>query len=82
LELKYLGRISALGWIVFPSCLDIATGGCLWPEARVIGGEVRLFSKGIKRGVAPLRNSLPSPLIKGRGIKGEGLIISHWRQVG
>jgi len=30
----------------------------------------RLFSKGIKRGVAPLRNSLPSPLMKGRGIKG------------
>jgi len=35
---------------------------------------VRLFSKGIKRGEAPLRNSLPSPLIKGRGIKGEGLV--------
>jgi hypothetical protein len=34
---------------------------------------VRLFSKGIKRGEAPLRNSLPSPLHKGRGIKGEGL---------
>ena len=32
-----------------------------------------LFSKGIKRGEAPLRNTLPSPLIKGRGIKGEGL---------
>jgi len=29
---------------------------------------------GIKRGEAPLRNSLPSPLDKGRGIKGEGLI--------
>jgi len=28
---------------------------------------------GIKRGEAPLRNSLPSPLMKGRGIKGEGL---------
>ena len=35
---------------------------------------MRLFSKGIKRGEAPLRNSLPSPLIKGRGIKGEGLV--------
>ena len=28
---------------------------------------------GIERGEAPLRNSLPSPLPKGRGIKGEGL---------
>ncbi|GAI83738.1 unnamed protein product, partial [marine sediment metagenome] len=27
----------------------------------------------IKRCEAPLRNSLPSPLMKGRGIKGEGL---------
>ncbi len=34
----------------------------------------RLFSKGIKRGEAPLRISLPSPLMKGRGIKGEGLV--------
>jgi len=34
----------------------------------------RLSSKGIKRGKAPLRISLPSPLIKGRGIKGEGLL--------
>jgi len=34
----------------------------------------RGFSKGIKRGFAPLRNSLPSPLKKGRGIKGEGLV--------
>jgi len=34
---------------------------------------VGLFSHGIKRGFAPLRNSLPSPLMKGRGIKGEGL---------
>jgi len=33
-----------------------------------------LFSKGIKRGEAPLRISLPSPLMKGRGIKGEGLV--------
>jgi len=32
-------------------------------------------SEGIKRGVAPLRNSLPSPLHKGRGIKGEGLEV-------
>jgi len=31
-----------------------------------------MFSKGIKRGEAPLRNNLPSPLPKGRGIKGEG----------
>jgi hypothetical protein len=30
--------------------------------------------KGIKRGEAPLRNSPPSPLHKGRGIKGEGLV--------
>jgi len=35
---------------------------------------VRLFIRGIKRGEAPLRNSLPSPLMKGRGIKGEGLV--------
>jgi len=34
-----------------------------------------LLSKGIKRGKAPLRNYLPSPLIKGRGIKGEGLEV-------
>ena len=34
----------------------------------------RLFSKGIKRGEAPLRISLPSPLMKGRGTKGEGLL--------
>ena len=33
-----------------------------------------MFIKGIKRGEAPLRNFLPSPLIKGRGIKGEGLV--------
>ena len=33
-----------------------------------------LFSIGIKRGAAPLKNSLPSPLIKGRGTKGEGLV--------
>ncbi len=32
------------------------------------------FSKGIKRGEAPLKNYLPSPLGKGRGIKGEGLL--------
>jgi hypothetical protein len=31
---------------------------------------VRLW--GIERGEAPLRNYLPSPLRKGRGIKGEG----------
>ncbi len=36
--------------------------------------QMRLFIKGIKRGEAPLRNSLPSPLMKGRGIKGEGLV--------
>jgi len=35
-----------------------------------------LFSKGIKRGEAPLRISLPSPLYKGRGIKGEGLLTN------
>ena len=38
------------------------------------GGE-RCLVKGFKRGEAPLRNSLPSPLLKGRGIKGEGLVI-------
>jgi len=35
--------------------------------------------KGIKRGEAPLRISLPSPLIKGRGIKGEGLVNNLYR---
>jgi len=39
--------------------------------------DKRLFSKGIKRGEAPLRNSPPSPLIKGRGIKGEGLVDNN-----
>jgi len=34
----------------------------------------RLFIIGIERGKAPLKNSPPSPLMKGRGIKGEGLI--------
>jgi len=34
----------------------------------------RLFIEGIKRGEAPFNISLPSPLIKGRGIKGEGLL--------
>jgi len=34
----------------------------------------KVFRKGIKRGEAPLRISLPSPLMKGRGIKGEGLL--------
>ncbi len=29
---------------------------------------------GIKRGEAPLKNNLPSPLPKGRGIKGEGFL--------
>ena len=33
-----------------------------------------VFNKGIKRGEAPLRNRLPSPLIKERGIKGEELV--------
>jgi hypothetical protein len=28
----------------------------------------------MERGSALLRNTLPSPLMKGRGIKGEGLI--------
>jgi len=28
----------------------------------------------MERGEAPLINYLPSPLIKGRGIKGEGLV--------
>ena len=28
----------------------------------------------LERGEAPLRNFLPSPLMKGRGIKGEGLV--------
>jgi hypothetical protein len=26
------------------------------------------------RGEAPLKNNLPSPLLKGRGIKGEGFL--------
>ena len=30
--------------------------------------------KGLKGTKVPLRNSLPSPLMKGRGIKGEGLV--------
>ena len=34
----------------------------------------KLYNKGIKRGEAPLINYLPSPLMKGRGIKGEGLV--------
>ena len=29
---------------------------------------------GVKRGEAPSKNYLPSPLVKGRGIKGEGLL--------
>ena len=33
-----------------------------------------MFIKGIERGEAPLRTSFPSPLHKGRGIKGEGLV--------
>jgi hypothetical protein len=33
-----------------------------------------VFKKGFERGEAPLRKILPSPLIKGRGIKGEGLV--------
>jgi hypothetical protein len=33
-----------------------------------------IADKGMERGFAPLRNTLPSPLHKGRGIKGEGLI--------
>jgi len=38
--------------------------------------EVKFINTGlgIKRGEAPLTNSLPSPLHKGRGIKGEGLV--------
>jgi len=32
-----------------------------------------MFSKRFERGEAPLRKILPSPLMKGRGIKGEGL---------
>jgi len=34
----------------------------------------RDYLGGIKRGEAPLKNFFPSPLIKGRGIKGEGLV--------
>jgi hypothetical protein len=35
----------------------------------------RLLDKGIKRGAEPLwKNYLPSPLTKGRGTKGEGLL--------
>jgi len=36
-----------------------------------------LFRKGIKRGEVPLRNYLPSPLVKRRGIKGEGLVNNN-----
>ena len=41
--------------------------------------QPRLFIKGIKRGEAMIRrcsyhNSLPYPLMKGRGIKGGGLV--------
>ena len=36
--------------------------------------NLRLSSKGIKRGEAPLRNSIPSPLNKGKGKKGIGLL--------
>ena len=43
-------------------------------EARQRLSKKTAYNKGIKRGEAPLRNSLPSPLMKGRGIKGEGLI--------
>jgi hypothetical protein len=35
--------------------------------------------QGIKRGEAPLRNPIPSPLRKGRGIKGEGLVKNSER---
>ena len=37
--------------------------------------------KGIKRGEVPLRNPPPSPLVKGRGIKGEGLVSNLWGSV-
>jgi len=32
---------------------------------------------GIERGFAPFINSLPSPLYKGRGKKGEGLVSEN-----
>ncbi len=35
---------------------------------------IAFFSKGIKRGSPLCKNFLPSPLHKGRGIKGEGLV--------
>jgi len=38
------------------------------------GQSPQIQSKGMKRGEAPLENNLPSPLPKGRGIKGEGLV--------
>jgi len=45
-------------------------------------GKVHKYgAKGIKRGEAPLRNSLSSPLMKGRGIKGEGLVKSLVRRL-
>jgi hypothetical protein len=45
---------------------------------------LRLFSKGIKRDEVMIRrcsyhNSLPSPLHKGRGIKGEGLVNNLYK---
>ena len=50
----------------------------LWDLDTHIDGEVKLKKvlkvKELKRGEAPLRNSLPSPFMKGRGIKGEGLV--------
>ncbi len=44
--------------------------------------QSRLFIKGFKRGEAPLANSLPSPLMKGRGIKGEGLASNPKQSIG
>ncbi len=44
--------------------------------------QSRLFIKGFKRGEAPLANSLPSPLMKGRGIKGEGLANNPKQSIG
>jgi len=53
---------------------------------RVKAERYRLFNEGMKRGEAMIRsysyhNSLPSPLMKGRGIKGEGLVNNLIRRV-
>ncbi len=45
----------------------------------LLQGEIRFFSTGIRRGVAPFKKFLPSPLMKGRGIKSEGLENNRYK---